>query len=145
VAAAPRQHPLERQLRPEDDPVEVDVDHRPRGLVRLLDERADRHDPGVVDDHVDRAELVLGLVEEAAERVTVGDVELEGDGIAAELGRGLLGEVGVDVADRDPGAAADQRLCRAAADSARPPGDRHRLPRYRLHLLARHDGSSKFD
>ena len=54
---------------------------------RLLDERADRHDPGVVDQHVDRAELLLGRVEEARERLAVGDVELEGDGLAAQLRR----------------------------------------------------------
>ena len=40
---------------------------RLRGGVGLVDERADRHDPGVVDQHVERAELALDLVQERGE------------------------------------------------------------------------------
>ena len=36
------------------------------------------HDPGVVDEDVERAELRLDGVEERSERLAVGDVELEG-------------------------------------------------------------------
>src|SRR4029079_2067306 len=68
-----------------------------------------------------------------------GVVELEGDAVAAQLRRRLLGEVEVEVADRDPGSAADQRLRGALADPAGTARDRYDLPRYRLDLLARHD------
>ena len=57
----------------------------------------------------------------------LGDVELEGDAAAAELGRGLLGEREVEVADRDPGAAADQRRRRRLADPAGSARDRDDL------------------
>ena len=62
MAAAAGQEPLERELGAVDDPVQVDVDHPLGGRVGLLDERADGHDPGVVDQHVERPERALGLV-----------------------------------------------------------------------------------
>ncbi len=58
--------------------------------------------PALLIDGVDRAELALGLVEEGLEGGAVGDVELERDGAAAEPRRRLLGQVEIDVADRDP-------------------------------------------
>ena len=51
---------VEGELHAEDHAVEVDVDHPPRGQVVLVDEAADLHDPRVVDEHVDRPELLLG-------------------------------------------------------------------------------------
>ena len=69
------------------------------GRVGLVDERADRHDPGVVDEHVERAQLTLDLVEEGGEALTIGHVERQPDRSAAELGCGLLDQRGVDVAD----------------------------------------------
>ena len=102
VAAMPRgAHPLDRQLGAGDDAVEVDVDLAAHRVLALLDERRHRHDPGVVDDHVERAELALGLVEEGGEGGAVGDVERQRDGPAAERRRGLLGQRQVEVADRD--------------------------------------------
>ena len=68
VAAAARAHPLDRQLGADDDAVDVDVELALDRVVGLVDERRHRHDPGVVDDDVDRAELALGLVEEAWRR-----------------------------------------------------------------------------
>ena len=41
-------------------------------------QRRDRHDPGVVDEHVERAEALLDLVEEGHEAGVVGDVERPG-------------------------------------------------------------------
>ena len=58
----------ERELRAVDHAVQVDVDLARGGRVALLGEAAELHDPGVVDQHVERAELLLGLVEEALER-----------------------------------------------------------------------------
>jgi len=59
------------------------------------------HDPGVVDEHVEGAELRLDRVEEARERAPVGHVERERDGAAAELRRGPPRELQVEVAERD--------------------------------------------
>ena len=61
-------HPLDRQLGADDHADQVDLDLAPERVLRLLDERRHRHDPGVVDHHVERAELALGLVEEALRR-----------------------------------------------------------------------------
>ena len=119
MAAAAALHPRERQLHPEHHPVDVDVDHPLRGQVVLVDEAAERHDPGVVDEHVERAEPLLDLVEKALERVAAGDVELERERLAAELGGGLLGELAVEVADRDlralGGSAPRRSPCRSRA------------------------------
>ena len=77
---------------------------------RLLLERRDRHDPGVVDDDVDRAEPALDVVQERAEAREVGDVERQPDDGVAQLRRGALRGLAVDVADRDADALGDQRL-----------------------------------
>ena len=80
VSAIARDHALERELHAEDHAVQVDVDHPPRGQVVLVDEAPDLHDAGVVDEHVERPELLLGAVEERRERVAVGDVERQRHG-----------------------------------------------------------------
>ena len=83
--------------------------------------------PALLIDHVERAELALGLVEEGGEGGAVGDVERQRDGAAAELRRGLLGQRQVEVADRDAAALADQRRRRRLADPPGAAGDRHDL------------------
>ena len=123
VTPPARQEPRQRQLRADDDAVEVDVDHPLRGRIGLVDERADRHDPGVVDEDVERAEPALNLDKEGFEAGAVGDVECQADGAAAELGSCLLGQRGLDVADRDPGALRDQRGRRRPPDSPCSAGD----------------------
>ena len=71
---------------------------------------------------VEGADRFLHPVEEALERGRVGDVDrVRG---AAQLGRGALGERGVEVADRDPRARADQRRRRGATDPPGGAGDR---------------------
>ena len=60
---------------------------RLRGQVVLVDEPAQRHDPGVVDQHVERAEALLDLVEKALEGVAARDVELERDRVARRARR----------------------------------------------------------
>ena len=67
VAGAARLHAPDGLLGAVDDGVEVELELADRGRVRLLLERADRHDPGVVDDDVDRAELALDPVERGGE------------------------------------------------------------------------------
>ena len=86
--------------------------------------RADLHDPGVVDEHVERPELLFGAVQEGGERVAVGHVECQRDGARAQLGGGLPRRVEVHVADRHPHALAQERFGGRAPDAARGTGDR---------------------
>ena len=104
--------------------MEVDVDHPLRGQVVLVDEAPDLHDPGVVDEHVDRPELLLGPVEERREGGAVGHVERQRDGARAELGGGLARRLDVHVADRHLHALAQERLGGGTPDPARGTGDR---------------------
>ncbi len=127
VAAVARDHPAERELHAEDHAVEVDVDHANRREVVLVDEAPDLHDAGVVDQHVERAELLLGGCEECVERVSVGHVERQRDRARSELGGGLTGGVVVDVADRDLHPLAQQRLGGGPSDPARGARDSDRL------------------
>ena len=107
--------------------MEVDVDHPVRGRVGFGGELADRHDPGVVDQDVERPEPLRDLVEEVGERVAARHVELEADRLGPELGRGLVGELAVEVADRDLGPLARQRGRGRLADSTGAARDRHDL------------------
>src|SRR3982751_6535861 len=107
--------------------VQVDVDLAVDRLGALLLERGHRHDPGVVDDGVDRSQLPFGLVEEVGEGGAIGDVERERDGAAAELDRGLLGQLEVEVTDGDAAPLRDQRRGRRLTDPAGTAGDRHDL------------------
>ena len=68
------------------------------------------------------------LVEEVGERVPSVTSSSRPIGLAAELGRRLLGERLVEVADRDPGALARQRGRGRLADPAGAARDRHDLP-----------------
>ena len=88
VAAAAALHARQGELHPVHDAVHVDVDQPLRGQVVLVDEPPEGHDPGVVDEHVERAEALLDLVEKALEGVAAGDVELERDRVGADLGGG---------------------------------------------------------
>ena len=79
---------LHRLLRAVDDRAQVDLELARDARLRLLLERRDRHDPGVVDDDVDRPQPALDVVEEGAEAGEVGHVERQADDRVAELGRG---------------------------------------------------------
>ncbi len=81
------------------------------------------HDPGVVDQDVDRPELVLDLVEERREGGVVGDVECASGRLAPELGCHRSGEVAVEVADRQGGSLSCERAGRRGADAAGGAGD----------------------
>ena len=124
VPAVAGEHPREPQLHPEDHPVEVDVDGAPRGEVVLVEEAADRHDAGVVDEHVQRPELLLGGVEKTGEGVAVGHVEWQRHGTRAELVGGPLRRGEVHVADRDAHAGLQERARGRPPDPARAAGDR---------------------
>ena len=78
---------------------------------------------------------MLDAVEERRERRVVGHVDADPEGVPAELGGHLVGEIAVEIADRDPGALTRQRLRRRVADAARPTGDRDDLVGQRARLL----------
>jgi len=88
--AAVRDTALERELGAVDHPVDVDVDDPLCDRVGLANERPQGHDPGVVDEHVERPEAILRLIEKRREACAVGDVDVQPDGAAAELVDGLL-------------------------------------------------------
>ena len=126
VAGAARAHAPHRLLRAVDDGVQVDLELAGDARLVLLVERRDHHDPGVVDEDVERAEALLDLVEEGGEAAPVGHVEGEADRAVGELGGGGLGGGGVEIADGDhdplAGERAGERLTDAAG-AARDDGD----------------------
>ena len=123
VAGPARDHPPHRLLRAVDDGAQVEVELAGDALRALVDERRDGHDPGVVDEHVERAEPLLDLVEEGDQPGVIGHVEPEPErGLAERRGR-LLGRLAIEVADGHAGALAGQRLRDGAADSAAAAGD----------------------
>ncbi len=108
-----RDHARERELHAEDHAVEVDVDHPPGGRVVLVDEAPQRHDPGVVDEHVQRAELLFGAVQEGRKGRPVGHVQRQRDGARARARAAVRSaRLEVDVADRHAHAAAQERALR---------------------------------
>jgi hypothetical protein len=141
VTAVAGHHPREDDLHAEHDAVDVDVDQPGRGRVVLLDEAPQRHDPRVVDEHVDRAQALLDGVDERLEGVAPGHVEREALRVGADLGGGLAGEVDVEIADRDRHALAHEGLRGRLADAARGTGDRRYLPDEDAGLLC-HPGDS---
>jgi hypothetical protein len=92
-----------------DDGAQVDLELPRDALRRLVLERRDGHDPGVVDEHVDGPEGPLDLVQEGGEAGEIGHVEVQADGAAAQLRGGALCRLAVDVADRDAHPLAGQR------------------------------------
>ena len=105
--ARARLHHAPAGLRHPVGAVEVDVDHPPELLRRLARGGHGGADAGVVDQHVDAAELAHGLLDHARAVLGLGDVGGDGDAAAAErldaLG-GLLEPLGAAGADRDVGA-----------------------------------------
>ena len=101
----------------------MDVEHRLELLVGHLVDRAVPGVAGVVDDDVDLAELVDGLLDELVGDAVLGQVAGEDGGLAGDLGRGLLGDVAVEVVDQDLGALLGEQLCGGAADAAGRAGD----------------------
>ncbi len=102
----------------------VDVDLAVGDEVGLLEERAELHDPRVVDEHVERAEIRLDAVDERLEGGPVGDVERVALRVRAELRRrGLRGRE-IEVADRDLHPLAEKVAGGLLADAARAAGDR---------------------
>jgi hypothetical protein len=75
VLAAARLHPPDRLPGAVDDAVQVDLQLAQREGVVLVLDAGQRHDAGVVDQHVYRPEPLGDLIEERAEPGPVGDVQ----------------------------------------------------------------------
>jgi hypothetical protein len=105
----------------------VDVEHRLELLVGHVVDDSVPGVAGVVDEDVDLPERVDGLLHDVVAGAGLGQVARHGDGLAADLRRRLLGDVAVDVVDRDLGALGGEELRRRAADAAGRPGDDRRL------------------
>jgi hypothetical protein len=107
--------------------VQVDLELADDALRPLVGERRDRHDPGVVDEHVDRAEAPLDLVEELGEARQVGDVEREPERAAAQRLGHAGGRRGVEVAHGHARAVGGQRTGDGLADPASAARDHRHL------------------
>ena len=103
MPASAGDHALGRQLAAQDHAVDIDVQDPAGDGVGLVDDAADGHDAGVVDQHVDRTELALHLVEEIRERILIGHIEFAVD-VEPEVDARFLHLGLVDVADGDLGA-----------------------------------------
>jgi hypothetical protein len=142
VAAAARAHAAHRLLRAVDDGAQVDVQLTVHARLGLLLQRRDGHDPGVVDEDVDRAEAPLDAVEVGGEPGVVRHVEEVADGAVADLGSGGLGRGGVHVADRDAHPLAGQRVRERLADPPPSAGDHGDVTVQRARLLGHAVSSS---
>jgi hypothetical protein len=96
------------------------------GLGEVI-EASDQGDAGIVDQDVDGAELVVGLLDHGGDGLAVGDVGGDGDGIAA-LGFDGIGDRGglvgsVAVVDGDVGAGICEGQRDGGADAAGSAGD----------------------
>jgi len=125
VAAPARPHPPGKRADPVEHAGEVDGDHAvPRCHRHVRQRGVIRGDPGVVDQHVDRAERCLGRVRCRGPAGAVARVEHGG----AEARRIARGEhrgkrVAIDVGQRHPRAGGGQRIADGKADAAGTAGD----------------------
>jgi hypothetical protein len=82
---------------------------------------------GVVDDDVEPAELVDGLLHELVGNPRLGQVAAKHRGVAGDLGSGLLGDVAVQVVDQHTRTLLGEQLRRGAPDAPGRAGDDGRL------------------
>ena len=105
----------------------VDVEHRLELVVGHLVDDVVAGVAGVVDDDVDLAELVDGLLDQLVRNALLGEVAAEHRGLARDLRRRLLGDVAVEVVDEHARTLLGEQLRCGAADSSRRSGDDRRL------------------
>ena len=113
-----------RPLGAHHDAVEVDGDDALEVTQVILHQAPERpRDPGVVDHHVQPAELLLGPVDGRLHAVGVGHVGVDRRRRAAQRRRCLGGSGLVDVGDEDTGALLDEDLGDGPADAPGTAGD----------------------
>jgi len=117
VPASPLEHPGQQRPRQQRRCDEVHAGERLDLLDRHPDERAGPAEPGVVDEHVDRAGFVQQRGDAFARR------EAGDDPPAAALGRHLGDPVGIPAGDDDPRARLGQGERSRASDPTRATGD----------------------
>ncbi len=134
-----------RRHRPGDQehPRHLRVDHVAEAFRRDLPEplwlgeeaRIDRAHPdaGVVDEHVESAELIPELVDRGADRRVVADVERHAQGFAPEPVRGGLRPGRTSTGDDDAGARGAQSIGHRRTEAAGRPGDQHARARELVH------------
>ena len=117
------QAPLEAERGAED----VDLEHRADVLRVDVDDQAADLDPGVVDQHVQPAEVGGGRRDRVLPAALVGHVEVH-EPVAVALQRvgDLRAEVVLEVGDDDPGAGRGQGLRHAFAEALGASGDEGR-------------------
>ena len=129
---APLRHLLGCPQTAEEAPFEVHgVDAIPPFLVAVEEVPLGIGQPGVVDQHVDRAKAIQRLVEQAVDRRFVRNVGDDRDRRAPAIGDPLRHRFptgGIDVADDDRRPFRAVALGDRAADAVRRPGDDRHLP-----------------
>ena len=116
-AAPGREHLRQHAVGEVGDRDEVDLEHRVDGLHLLLLEQPAGHLSRVVDEQVDRGQLVAEGVHAGVERLPAREVEPD----RADLGRTVDGLEGVRVAyarEHEPQRANGERFADSAADAA---------------------------
>src|SRR5260370_31923219 len=91
-AEAPRPHSLDDRSRHVEAGREIGLDHCIPLLVVHAVDRCVAGDPGIVDEHLDRAEPRLDLFDALGAGMEIADIELEdwNAGLLAELPRGVV-------------------------------------------------------
>ena len=115
-----------------DHPFEIDVDAAVPGLQRkfMIGQKGQRHDTGIVDQHIDRAKRLSRLVHCRTHLFGLSDVSGNGDRASAlrtDCGCGCLGRHAIDI---DAGHATAQRsraLSRQPTKSIARAGNQQRL------------------
>ena len=101
-------HPLADQRGEPERPLEVDGDHLVEELLGDVAEAlVDRRDAGVVDEHVDAAEVAIDVLDQPVELLPVPDVAGVGAraaAVGAQRGGDLVAGVGLAADDDDLGA-----------------------------------------
>src|SRR5262249_30433396 len=103
----------------------------------VLDLEGRAAESGIVDQDVDPAEGLHGLVARAFNAPEIGDVGRDRDHapLVLELGRGLFGELRVAVPDRDAGGVGSEKALGDRAAEALGPAGYHREPALQINLV----------
>jgi len=96
----------------------VNVEHPLEPLVAHLVNRRVERVAGVVDEDVDLAPLVDHLLDELIGDAGPGQITLEYERLAGDLGGGLLGDVAVEIVDQHLRALLGEEFRGRAADAA---------------------------
>src|SRR5262249_25104518 len=126
------QHGVEHRLRAVEDALEIDVDDVIELLVGHVLDRRILDDAGIVDEAVDPAVAGHYGFRHAGEARLVADVDLQPYGLAPrgrDFLRGLLRQIGVDVAGDDLGALGAELDRGRLADAPARAGDDRDLAR----------------